>query len=385
MLLVTLLLVLILQHYDAKPCIPKKLYSVLVVGQDFDSINNYTAAVNASYYLNTNEDLYMPFGYMTYTALRSPTGSLTGLKKPIDYGSGIEWASGLAQLYPNKNLQMGLYLVDSCDDIVNGKLNDEIDYLASYIDDLAMHNIHVYLRIGYEFDNPSNQYVPGTYQKAFKHIVIRFRRMGIANVAFVWHSYAQATSVKVDNWYPGDAYVDWCGVSVFEQPYSCTVPLKCIMPDVENVLKFCDDHNKPLMIAESTPFGGIVDETDHNNQANEAGYEGSTWSRWFVAVMALIEKYDIRMFSYINCDWDSFPMWQQNHAMGIKWGDSRVEKYPDLFARWKSQILLNSRFFWDDEDKCMEEDVEVTDDTQFYYYYDDADVKPTPLSTFTIF
>ena len=379
-LFLVLILVLVLHHYDAKPCVPKKLYSVLIVGQDYDSINNYTAAVNASYNSITR-DLYMPFGYMTYTALQSPTGSLTGLKKPINYGSGIEWASGLVELYPNKNLQIGLYLVDSCDDIVNGKLNYEIDYLANYIDDLALHNIHVYLRIGYEFDNPYNNYEPSTYQKAFKHIVIRFRRMGIANVAFVWHSYAQATKLSIDNWYPGDTYVDWCGVSIFEQPYACTVPLKCIMPEVETVLKFCNDRNKPLMIAESTPFGGIVDETDHNNQVNEAGYEGSTWSRWFVAVLALIEKYDIRMFSYINCNWDALPMWQQNHAVGVQWGDTRVEQYPDLFSRWKRQMLLSSRFFWDDGDKCMEEDAKVTDDAQFYYYYDDADIKPTNRST----
>ena len=46
---------------------------------------------------------------MAYTALASAqTGALKGLRDPIDYGTGIEWASGLMNRYPNASLQLGL-------------------------------------------------------------------------------------------------------------------------------------------------------------------------------------------------------------------------------------------------------------------------------------
>ena len=57
------------------PCVPVQGKTALVVGQDFYSITNYTNAFDA-----------IPFGVMSYTALRSDTGDLTGLMDPIDYG-----------------------------------------------------------------------------------------------------------------------------------------------------------------------------------------------------------------------------------------------------------------------------------------------------------
>ena len=57
------------------PCVPVQGKTALVVGQDFYSITNYTTAFDA-----------IPFGVMSYTALRSDTGDLTGLLDPIDYG-----------------------------------------------------------------------------------------------------------------------------------------------------------------------------------------------------------------------------------------------------------------------------------------------------------
>jgi hypothetical protein len=62
------------------PCIPIEGKTALIIGQDYNSINNYTTALN------------VPFGLMSYTALRSDNGHLAGLSHPIDYGSGIEWA-----------------------------------------------------------------------------------------------------------------------------------------------------------------------------------------------------------------------------------------------------------------------------------------------------
>ena len=57
------------------------------------------------------------------------------------------------------------------------------------------------------------------------------------------------------------------------------------------------------MIAESTPFGGIIEEGASNLGPNRAGFYGSSWTRWFLPVLTFIEKHDIRMWCYINCNW----------------------------------------------------------------------------------
>jgi hypothetical protein len=38
----------------------------------------------------------------------------------------------------------------------------------------------------------------------------------------------------------------------------------------------------------------------------------------------------VRIWSYINCNWDGQPMWAIKHARGVAWGDSRVEVHPSI-------------------------------------------------------
>lgn len=52
------------------------------------------------------------------------------------------------------------------------------------------------------------------------------------------------------------------------------------------------------------------------------------------------------MWCYINCNWDSFPMWQRNHAPGVYWGDTRIEMFQDLRTRRRELVLDTPRFSW---------------------------------------
>ena len=101
---------------------------------------------------------------------------------------------------------------------------------------------------------------------------------------------APRDGLPISSWYPGDDVVDWCGVSIFTQPYACQLADKCQMPYAEDVAAFCKARQKPLMVAESTPFGGIV-STDGDN---EAGIRGSSWNKWFVPVLSFINKVGLR-------------------------------------------------------------------------------------------
>ena len=46
----------------------------------------------------------------------------------------------------------------------------------------------------------------------------KYDSMGIENVAYIWqsHGFDEPDSL-LEAWYPGDEYVDWCGVSFFNR------------------------------------------------------------------------------------------------------------------------------------------------------------------------
>ena len=266
---------------NSSPCVPRTTKTALIVGQDYWSIYNYSKSFHQHL-----------FGLMSYTALNSSTGSLQGLWIATDYGSGIEWAYGSLKNFPGASLQLGLYLVDQCDAVLSGNLDGEINKLIDFAK--FMEN-DLYIRIGYEFDLPGNRYEPETYILTFRYIVDKFRSANASNVAFVWHSCANTpyNDLSPHKWYPGDDYVDWCGISLFEQPYSCPTDNhdadSCIMLYPETFAQLCKNLNRHIMIAESTPFGGILDNMSHTRgHTNRANYSGDSWDVWFSPVLRFI-------------------------------------------------------------------------------------------------
>jgi beta-mannanase len=78
-------------------------------------------------------------------------------------------------------------------------------------------------------------------------------------VNFVWHSWAAPRSkgLSLQDFYPGDEFVDWIGISLFQQlfPWSTNGSNAYVnwggdASDVEHVLEFAAEHRKPTMIAE---------------------------------------------------------------------------------------------------------------------------------------
>jgi hypothetical protein len=176
----------------------------------------------------------------------------------------------------------------------------------------------------------------------------------------------------LDDFYPGDDVVDWVGISIFQQLYPWAEYYDDTssggggdfaggsMIYVKEVLDYAKRHDKPVMIAESTPFGGMFwngqdfgNKKDsiplplllHNNTTSEAAATTTTpdknniWNLWFAPVLQLIEQYDIRMWSYINCDWNAQPMW---HNIGF--GDTRLASSQRVMENWWEEVLQNPRF-----------------------------------------
>lgn len=273
---------------------PPQGKTLIMIGQDMGTIAEYVKSTG-----------HTPPGVMTYTSVQEARG----LDGPADYGSGIMHAQALADRYPGAAVQIGLYMVDALEGILKGEFDSNLDKIGAWI---KRSNRTVYVRIGYEFDLPQNKYDPALYQKAFRYIVDRWRAQGV-RASYVWHSYGYLNAEKpMMDWYPGDEYVDWFGISFFNAFND---------GNMKWMTARAKEHGKPMMLAEASPFG-------------TGTLEGNkSWNMWFKGFFAAIEKYDIAAVCYINSNWEEMPMWK-----GQGWGDARVEANPVIQEKWLKEI-----------------------------------------------
>jgi hypothetical protein len=105
-------------------------------------------------------------------------------------------------------------------DISNGRLDTYIDAWAA---EAAANGKPVVLRFAHEMNGNwyswsegVNGNAQGDFVKAWRHVHGRFAAAGADNVLFMW-SVNRINSLKTDiaDYYPGDAYVDWVGLSAY--------------------------------------------------------------------------------------------------------------------------------------------------------------------------
>jgi len=277
---------------------------IFVVGQDVRSINDFLSSLKE---FSGTKDIDYPDGFMAYTAIND----LRGLSEPVDQGAGINYTDELIREHPQSQIiQIGLYMRYMLKEVVGGGLDQNIIQLGQWIKNSKK---DVYLRIGYEFDNPDNDYDPQEYIHAYRYIVDKLREMDIPNVHFVWHTIAWKDkdwpAYDPLKWYPGDQYVDWVGISFFDPQRD---------KERDTAAKLARKINKPLMIAESSPFNQYTDEEK---------------LQWIKKLFDYIKSNDVKFLSYINVNWDGLPLFKDQ-----KWGDARLQKDPVLMEEWLRQV-----------------------------------------------
>ncbi|HEY4722426.1 MAG TPA: glycosyl hydrolase, partial [Anaerolineae bacterium] len=300
--------------------VPPDGKTLLIVGQDLDTVDEYARTVGID-----------PGGVTTNTSLQN----LEGITERADHGSGVVYMAGLVQNHPNSALAMGLDVVNSLEAINTGALDSNLDRL---LDQLAELKRPVFVRFGYEFDSSRNHYDPEQYKQAWIKFYNRMKEKQIDNIALVWQSASACSgtdgSQPIDAWYPGDAYVDWVGLSFFTQA-------DCKFQPIEAVLTFARKHHKPVMIAESAPQRYATSELSYSTDGATFTNLTSTqfWKEWYVPYFDYIRNNTdvIKAVAYINTFWDSQKMWGPPYTNGYR-GDSRVQANPGILARWKSEI-----------------------------------------------
>jgi len=276
---------------------------LLIMGQTVEGISEY---------LDSFPDQPTPGGWSAYWAVTEFTGVT---EAHTNVTGSTQDHQMLVDRFPNTALQSAMWMVGTwgvAKDAGEGKYDDVVRQYSAWAKTTGR---PIYLRIGYEFDGPHNALEPQEYVRAYRRIVDIMRAEGVDNVALVWHSYAYKTykGYPISDWYPGDDYVDWVGISVFFQPYNGAG----LGPDGDAVLEFARTHRKPVMIAEANPVLGIDRE----------GIE--TWNNWFVNFFSMIYDKNIKAVSFINEDWPRLTM----EGIG-DWKDARLYNNPQISSAW---------------------------------------------------
>ncbi len=215
----------------------------------------------------------------------------------------------------------------ACQAIANGQFDSQIDKYCAIMKSHA--NMKFLIRIGYEV----SLYQFGNAQhfiNAYNHTAKRIRNTnGVTNVEFVYHpvrGYNDATGM-----YPGDEYVDWIAVSIFNNDVclACDDVINCpndrLDPNLKLVFEWGKEKGKPLMIAESAV-------------QSPAGNTAEGFSDYLDRVTEAIEAYDIRCWTYINSNWPA------HHWPANIWSDSRVEARGDVVKKKWNDIVNQPRY-----------------------------------------
>ena len=305
---------------------------LVFAGQDLESIGGLPEYVNG--YVN---HFPVPAGITLYTSLGPGDPSFggegfDGIYETVDHGNGPTNMNLILKdpKFTVGALAIGLSMVSNEEDVAEGKLDDNIHKLGEFL--LSLGNRPVFLRIGYEFDGHLwNHYDREAYLKAYRRVKDKLDAQGVTNTAYVWQSTGWVSDpYQLEEWYPGDEYVDWCGYSFFSR-----------WREVE-MIDFARKKGKPVFIAEASAtisdhtvkFDGDTKETKLSNpaQAQEA------WDKWFVPFFDQIENNldVVKAIHYINTDWSVRAMWTNNPT--FRDVDARIQNSPMISEQWMAKM-----------------------------------------------
>ncbi len=233
--------------------------------------------------------------------------------------------------------ELSLFLVSNVatDSIIS--VSDEYDWIIDSIAALSSnYGKRMFLRIGGEFNGDWNGYRPYLYVTMFRKIVDIFAAKGFRDsIATNWCYEPDAANdfdsvdAKGALWYPGDEYVDWFGLDVFDSEH-----FDQSLPDTdrrgitkkgksERFLAMARMKQKPVFLSE-TSAKGINISSDNQDGIND-------WNDWFAKFWEFISAHtEIKGFCYINANWPE-------HAYP-GWGDARIENSHYIVGKYVEEM-----------------------------------------------
>ena len=132
---------------------------------------------------------------------------------------------------------------------------DHDAYITSFAKAVATARLPVVIRLDHEMNGNwfpwsegRNGNSTGQYVEAWRHIWTLFQQAGATNVIWDWapNVIRGATISDLQELYPGDQYVDWIGLSAYQDTE--TTPQELISPSLDEIREFTQ---RPMLITET--------------------------------------------------------------------------------------------------------------------------------------
>lgn len=162
---------------------------------------------------------------------------------------------------------------NDCGPIVSGVYDDALIRDFTYLNSM---DFPVFLRIGGEVNTWTTPAAPKDFIAAYQHIA-KLAQTYAPNAALVFSpNFSSAHLVDMDTFYPGDAYVDWVGCSLYYNKYHSNPNVKDAfggtgiygdaLLNVQQTVNLAALHKKPIIATE----GGSSNKFNGQDISNEA-------------------------------------------------------------------------------------------------------------------
>ena len=268
--------------------------------------------------------------FMGIPGERGPDKSLIGLKSFFHSADSIGFIP-----------ELSLFLVSNVatDSII--AVSNQYDWIIDSVVTLTKnYSKRMFLRIGGEFNGAGpgwngGGYHPYLYVAMFRKIVDKIAARGFRDSIAVNWCYEPDAANDFDSvdargarWYPGDKYVDWFGLDVFDaehfdqnlQDYSRgTITRK---GKSERFLSVARTKGKPVFLSE-TSAKDVNISNDNQDGIND-------WNNWFAKFFGFIDVHkEIKGFGYINANWPT---------SANTWGDARIQNSQYVSGKYREEM-----------------------------------------------
>jgi hypothetical protein len=226
--------------------------------------------------------------------------------------------------------QVGLYFMDAFlhKKVATGGADDELRRIFRTLREAG---VPVLLRVGYEFNSHWNPYDLKLYVTAYRRVTDLARAEAPGLVATVWHAEPEGFADRdFMEWYPGDEYVDWWGISLFYRDQMTD-------PRTRSFMEAAARHWKPVLIGECSPWFRGEKPGTLRGPASLDEAKG-----WYDELFGFIGRYpQVKGINVIVVDWTRWNAKFSYIPGGLP--DVRFDRWPGLDADYR-RLVGNKRF-----------------------------------------
>lgn len=155
------------------------------------------------------------------------------------------------------------------------------------------------------------------YVRAWRHVHRMFNRLGASNVEWLWCPYCEPAE-GLERLYPGDRFVDWIGIDVYNGPRRPRSPSDALDP----VYRFARARGKPILLAEVGCAGQFDSVTERDPPWSDK-------ARWITAMFQQVDRRpEIRGLIWFDVNREA---------------DWRVNSSPEAAAAYRKAVLRLQR------------------------------------------